>query len=159
MGFPALYLPLFQPLITLFCEVVQRWYQKGPYLLRTRFVQGPLYFLSIYVNFRVPIYVLKVPKVLTSVSLVMNMSLPILLPPHWFLPNFKCRKGPPRLDFLGPPSGYDLPRYPPVAWWGVRFLILQSVIFETPYAEGVVEALSHGRWHVEWGAAWETPGG
>ena len=49
-----------------------------------------------------------------------------------FLPNFKCRKGPPRLDFLGPPSGYDLPRYPPVAWWGVRFLILQSVIFETP---------------------------
>ena len=49
-----------------------------------------------------------------------------------FLPNFKCRKGPPRLDFLGPPSGYDLPRYPPVAWWGVRFLILQSVLFETP---------------------------
>ena len=60
----------------------------------------------------------------------------ITLPPTTIRPfwsNFKCRKGPPRLDFLGPPSGYDLPRYPPVAWWGVRFLILQSVLFETPY--------------------------
>ena len=50
-----------------------------------------------------------------------------------FLPNLKCQKGPPRLVFLGPPSGYDLPRYPPVAWWGVRFYFLQSVLWETLY--------------------------
>ena len=50
-----------------------------------------------------------------------------------FLSNFKCQKGPPRLLFLGPPSGYDLPRYPPVVWWGVRFFFLQSVLWETPY--------------------------
>ena len=55
---------------------------------------------------------------------------PTTIRPFW--PNFKCRKGPPRLDFLGPPSGYDLPRYPPVACWGVQFLILQSILFETP---------------------------
>ena len=36
------------------------------------------------------------------------------------LSNFKCQKEPPRLVFVGPPSGYDLPRYPPVAWWGVH---------------------------------------
>ena len=49
------------------------------------------------------------------------------------LPNFKCQKGPPRLVFLGPPSGYHLTRYPPVAWWGVRFYFLQSVLWETLY--------------------------
>ena len=37
-----------------------------------------------------------------------------------FLSNFKCQKGPPRLVFLGPPSGYDLPRYPPVGWDSAR---------------------------------------
>ena len=46
--------------------------------------------------------------------------------------NFKCLMQPPRLVWSLPPSGYILPRYPPVACWGGRFIFFQSVFWETP---------------------------
>ena len=49
------------------------------------------------------------------------------------LSNFKCQCQPPRLVWSASPSGYDLPRYPPVMWWGVHFIFFQSVLWETPY--------------------------
>ena len=46
--------------------------------------------------------------------------------------NFKCQCQPPRLVWSASPSGYDLPRYPPVMWWGVHLIFFQSVLWETP---------------------------
>ena len=48
--------------------------------------------------------------------------------------NFKCQCQPPRLVWSASPSGYDLPRYPPVMWWGGHFIFFQSVLWETPYS-------------------------
>ena len=50
-----------------------------------------------------------------------------------FWPNFKCRRGPPRLVFLGPPFGYDLAWYLAVTCWVGIFDFLQSVTCEIPY--------------------------
>ena len=46
-----------------------------------------------------------------------------------FFQNFKCLCQPPRLVRSAFPSGFELPRYPPVACWGERFIFFQSVIF------------------------------
>ena len=46
-----------------------------------------------------------------------------------FFPNFKCLWGPPRLVRSSSPSGYILPRSPPVAYW-VGFFIFFKVSFE-----------------------------
>ena len=50
-----------------------------------------------------------------------------------FWPNFKCRRGPPRLVFLGPSFRYDLAWYLAVTCWVGIFDFLQSVTCETPY--------------------------
>ena len=47
-------------------------------------------------------------------------------------PNFKCLWGPPRLVRSSSPSGYILPRSPPVAYWVGFFIFFQSVFWETP---------------------------
>ena len=49
-----------------------------------------------------------------------------------FFPNFKCLWGPPRLVKSSSPSGYILPRSPPVAYWVGFFIFFQSVFWETP---------------------------
>ena len=49
-----------------------------------------------------------------------------------FFPNFKCLWGPPRLVRSSSPSGYILPRSPPVAYWVGFFIFFQSVFWETP---------------------------
>ena len=57
----------------------------------------------------------------------------IVTTPPTILPNFKSLCQPPRLVRSAFPSGYELPRYPPVTCWGERFIFFQSVFFETPY--------------------------
>ena len=47
--------------------------------------------------------------------------------------NFKCLGGPPRLVRSSSPSGYILPRSPPVAYWVGFFVFFQSVFWETHY--------------------------
>ena len=50
-----------------------------------------------------------------------------------FFPNFKCLWRPPRLVRFSSPSGYILPRSPPVEYWVGFFIFFQSVFWETPY--------------------------
>ena len=61
-----------------------------------------------------------------------RQSIAIVTTPTTILPNFKSLCQPPRLVRSAFPSGYELPRYPPVTCWGGRFIFFQSLTCETP---------------------------
>ena len=64
----------------------------------------------------------------------------IVTTPPTILPNFKSLCQPPRLVRSAFPSGYELPRYPPVTCWGERFIFFQSLTCETPYSARAVQS-------------------
>lgn len=61
-----------------------------------------------------------------------KLKVAIITTPPTILPNFKSLCQPPRLVRSAFPSGYELPRYPPVTCWGERFIFFQSLTCETP---------------------------